>query len=263
MTRLRKFPRFFSNTRLFPRSIGLPPIRLRFACAYHSPSNTIDVAVQKLRFSDSFFDCAYSINHIVYFASVNFGHRLKKPFFKPRIQQMIKIPRQTAGPLPSIQPVRGETITRFIRAEDFILRRPASGLLIVSFLQLRYSGAYMRAQDPQGEQDERKKIENFGLDRNGTFSVYVCIIHSPNMGRRSRTQNAVYTAFSCRGQLHYMDGLRTFKRETRLSFIGGKSARRYLRTNCNIRCLLIEPVRLRHTHITAYKFRYIDACRAL
>ena len=162
-----------------------------------------------------------------------------------------------------VRPVRIETITRFIRAEDFILRRSASGLLIVSFLQLRYSGAYMRAQDPQGEQDERKKIENFGLDRNGTFSVYVCIIYSPNMGRRSRTQNAVYTAFSCRGQLHYMDGLRTFKRETRLSFIGGKSARRYLRTNCNIRCLLIEPVRLRLARITAYKFRCIDACRAL
>lgn len=162
-----------------------------------------------------------------------------------------------------VRPVRIETITRFIRAEDFIPRRSASGLLIVSFLQLRYSGAYMRAQDPQGEQDERKKIENFGLDRNGTFSVYVCIIYSPNMGRRSRTQNAVYTAFSCRGQLYYMDGLRTFKRETRLSFIGGKSARRYLRTNCNIRCLLIEPVRLRLAHITAYKFRYIDACRAL
>ena len=61
------------------------------------------------------------------------------------------------------------------------------------------------------------------------------------MGRRSRTQNAVYTTFSCRGQLHYMDGLRTFKRETRLSFIGGKFARSYLRTNCNNRCLLIEP----------------------
>ena len=138
-----------------------------------------------------------------------------------------------------------------------------SRLLIVSFLQLRYSGAYMRVQDPQGELDERKKIENFGLDRNGTFSVYVCIIYSPNMGRRSRTQNAVHTAFSCRGQLHYMDGLRTFKRETRLSFIGGKSARRYLRTNCNNRSFLIESVRLRLARITAYKFRYIDACRAL
>ena len=99
----------------------------------------------------------------------------------------------------------------------------------------------MRAQDPQGEQDERKEIKNFRLDRNGTFSLYVCIIHSPNMGRRSRTQNAVYTTFSCRGQLHYMDGLRTFKRETRLSFIGGKFARRYLRTNCNNCCLLIKP----------------------
>ena len=132
--------------------------------------------------------------------------------------------------------MRIETITRFIRAEDFIFRRSASelsGLLIVSFLQLRYSGAYMRVQDPQGEQDERKKIENFGLDRNGTFSVYVCIIHSPNMGRRSRTQNAVYTAFSCRGQLHYMDGLRTFKRKERLPSCSCKFTRSNLWTACN------------------------------
>ena len=113
----------------------------------------------------------------------------------------------------------------------------------------------MRAQDPQGEQDERKKIENFGLDRNGTFSVYVCIIHSPNMGRRSRTQNAVYTTFSCRGQLHYMDGLRTFKRETRLSFIGGKFARRYLRTNCNNCCLLIKPAGDRSVSLKAIPAR--------
>ena len=151
--------------------------------------------------------------------------------------------------------MRIETITRFIRAEDFIPRHSASGLLIVSFFQLRYSGAYMRAQDPQGEQDERKEIKNFRLDRNGTFSVYVCIIHSPNMGRRSRTQNAVYTTFSCRGQLHYMDGLRTFKRETRLSFIGGKFARSYLRTNCNNRCLLIEPAGDRSVSLKAIPAR--------
>ena len=75
------------------------------------------------------------------------------------------------------------------------------------------------------------------------------------MGRRSRTQNAVYTAFSCRGQLHYMDGLRTFKRETRLSFIGGKFARRYLRTNCNIRCLLIEPAGDRSVSLKAIPAR--------
>ena len=52
-----------------------------------------------------------------------------------------------------------------------------------------------------------------------------------------------------------MDGLRTFKRKTRLSFIGGKSARRYLRTNCNNCCLLIEPAGDRSVSLKAIPAR--------
>ena len=102
----------------------------------------------------------------------------------------------------------------------------------------------MRAQDPQGEQDERKEIKNFGLDRNSAFGDHVRIVYSSNMGRRSWTQNAVYTAFGCCRQLQYMDGLRTLKRKTRLSFVGGKFTRRYLRSDCDDRSLLNRKIPL-------------------
>lgn len=112
--------------------------------------------------------------------------------------------------------------------------------------------AHADTQDPFGEQNERKKFENSGLDRNSAFCSHVRIIYTSNMGRPSRTQNAVHTAFSRRSQLHYMDGLRTSKRETRLSFVCGKFTWRHLRLDCNNRRVLIKP-----EEYEAYASRYI------
>ena len=112
----------------------------------------------------------------------------------------------------------------------------------------------MRTQNPLGGQDERKKSENFRLDRNSAFGNHVCIIYSANMERRSRTKNAVYTAFSCRDQLYYMNGLRAFKRETRLSFVGGKFPRRYFRHTCNNSRILIDPMRGRRKSLLLFRY---------
>ena len=112
----------------------------------------------------------------------------------------------------------------------------------------------MRTQNPLGGQDERKKSENFRVDRNGTFGSHVCIIYSANMERRSRIKNTVYTAFSRRGQLYYMDGLRAFKRETRLSFVGGKFPRRYFRHTCNNSRILIDPMRGRRKSLLLFRY---------
>ena len=85
------------------------------------------------------------------------------------------------------------------------------------------------------------------------LSVVMYVSYIPQIWNDVHGQkNAVYTAFSRRGQLYYMDGLRAFKRETRLSFVGGKFSRRYFRYTCNNSRILIDPMRGRRKSLLLF-----------